>query len=78
MRLHFPNPNIIFGSYKMVVCVLILFALAYLHPLCIEGWFGLDWVRVQNLFGKNLSRNDKQYSKGFMKFGCPEPEPEQF
>ena len=55
MRLHFPNPNTIFGSYKIVVCVLILFAPAYLHPLCIEGWFGLVWVRVQNLFGNNLS-----------------------
>ena len=46
MRLHFPNPNIIFGSYKMVVCVLILFAPAYLHPYVLRVglvWFGLGF-----------------------------------
>ena len=46
MHLHFPNPNIIFGSYKMVVCVLILFAPVYLHPYVLRVglvWFGLGF-----------------------------------
>ena len=37
----------------------------------------LDWVvletRVPILFRNNLRRSDLPYSKGFMKFGCPEP-----
>ena len=44
----------------------------YLPPLC---FYGLVWVRVPNLFGNNLSRNDFPFSKGFMKFGWPEAPP---
>ena len=35
--------------------------------------FGLGGVRVPIFFGNDLARNDLPYSKGFMKFGCPEP-----
>ena len=35
--------------------------------------FGFGWVRVPILFGNDLLRNDLPYSKGFIKFGCPEP-----
>ena len=48
---------------------------AYLPPLCC---YGLVWVRVPNLFGNNLSRNDFPFSKGFMKFGWPEPPPDNY
>ena len=55
--------------------LLTLFAPVYLsvskdpHPI----YLGLVWVTVPNLFVNNLSRNDLPYSKGFMKFGWPEP-----
>ena len=32
--------------------------------------FGLGGVRVPNLFGYDLLRNDLPYSRGLMKFGC--------
>ena len=40
--------------------------------------FGLGGVRVPILFGNDLPRNDLSYSKGFMKFGCPEPSKKMF
>ena len=40
--------------------------------------FGLGGVRVPILFGNYLPRNDLPYSKGFMKFGCPEPSKKMF
>ena len=35
--------------------------------------FGLGRVRVPIRFGNDLPRIDLPYTKGFMKFGCPEP-----
>ena len=35
--------------------------------------FGLGKVRVPILFGNYLPRSYIPYTKGFMKFGCPEP-----
>ena len=43
---------------------------AYLSSLCI---LGLVWVRVPILFGNDMLWNVSPCSKGFMKFGCPEP-----
>ena len=36
------------------------------------------WGRVPILFGNDLPRKDLSYSKGFMKFGCPEPSEKMF
>ena len=35
--------------------------------------FGLGRVRVPILFGNYFPRSDLPYTKGFMKFGCPQP-----
>ena len=35
--------------------------------------FGLGRVRVPIFFGNYFPRSDLPYTKGFMKFGCPEP-----
>ena len=40
--------------------------------------FGLGRVRVPILFGNDLPRSDLPYTKGFMKFGCPEPSKKVF
>ena len=69
---------------KLVGEVLTLFGPAYFdvsgirggghivpHPLNI--FFGLGRVRVPILFGNDLPRGDLPYTKGFMKFGCPQP-----
>ena len=48
---------------------------AHCAPLNI---FGLVGVRVPIFFGNDLARNDLPYSKGFMKFGCPEPSKKMF
>ena len=62
--------------------VFTLFRLAYFGVSGIQGGghchqISLDWVgletRVPILFRNNLRRSDLPYSKGFMKFGCPEP-----
>ena len=34
---------------------------------------GLGRARAPILFGNDLPRSDLSYTKGFMKFGCPEP-----
>ena len=62
----------------MYLLWLTLFAPAYLSVSKSQGrliyvfrvWFGLGF---QIFFGNNLSRNDLLFSKGFMKFGWPEP-----
>ena len=38
----------------------------------------LGGVRVPILFGNDLPRSDLPYTKGFMKFGCPEPSKKVF
>ena len=40
--------------------------------------FGLGRVRVPILFGNYLPRSYLPYTKGFMKFGCPEPSKKVF
>ena len=40
--------------------------------------FGLGRVRVPILFGNYFPRSDLPYTKGFMKFGCPEPSKKVF
>ena len=40
--------------------------------------FGLGRVRVPILFGNYLPRSYLPYTKGFMKFGCPEPSKKMF
>ena len=61
--------------------LLTLFVLAYFDvsgtvpPLNI---FGLGRVRVPILFGNYFPRSDLPYTKGFMKFGCPEPSKKVF
>ena len=40
--------------------------------------FGLGRVRVQILFGNYLPRSYLPYTKGFIKFGCPEPSKKVF
>ena len=60
---------------------LTLFVLAYFdvsgtgggHIVPPLNIFGLGRVRVPILFGNDLPRSDLPYTKGFMKFGCPEP-----
>ena len=48
---------------------------AHCAPLNI---FGLGRVRVPILFGNYFPRSDLPYTKGFMKFGCPEPSKKVF
>ena len=54
--------------------LLTLFGLAYFGVSGNKGGgiFGLDGVRVPFLFGNDLPMSDLPYSKGFMKFECPE------
>ena len=40
--------------------------------------FGLGRVRIPILFGNYFPRSDLPYTKGFMKFGCPEPSKKVF
>ena len=40
--------------------------------------FGLGGVRVPIFFENDLPRNDLPYTKGFMKFWCPEPSKKMF
>ena len=40
--------------------------------------FGLGRVRVPIIFGNYLPRSYLPYTKGFMKFGCPEPSKKVF
>ena len=40
--------------------------------------FGLGRARVPILFGNYFPRSDLPYTKGFMKFGCPEPSKKVF
>ena len=40
--------------------------------------FGFGRIRVPILFGNYFPRSDLPYTKGFMKFGCPEPSKKVF
>ena len=67
-----PRCTVVHCYCPMMYCieVLTLFGPAYFD---VSGIFGLGRVRVPLLFGNDLPRSDLPYTKGFMKFGCPEP-----
>ena len=48
------------------------------HIVPPQNIFGLGRVRVPILFGNYLPRSYLPYTKGFMKFGCPEPSKKVF
>ena len=67
------EPPLRLSSSAFILSRLNLFVLAYFDVSGTGGWVGLGRVRVPILFGNYFPRSDLPYTKGFMKFGCPQP-----
>ena len=90
INLYFFSKNLANGviqdPYWAFLCPLTLFTPAYFgisgtrggHIVPPLNIFGLGRVRVPILFGNYFPRSDLPYTKGFMKFGCPEPSKKVF
>ena len=80
------NVGILSQRHMLLLLMLALFAPAYFNVSGTRGGhivpplniFGLGRVRVPILFGNYLPRSYLPYTKGFMKFGCPEPSKKVF